>query len=95
MTRRIFLVLLALTLLFRFWLAAAMPITGDEAYFIWWGWTPALGFYDHPPMIGWWLALLLKVSAAEWWLRTPTILIPGIMALATARFLRSRGEALS
>jgi len=36
MTGRLFAALLVLTLVFRFWLAAAFPITGDEAYFIWW-----------------------------------------------------------
>ena len=69
MTGRLFAALLVLTLVFRFWLAAAFPITGDEAYFIWWGWMPDWGFYDHPPMIGWWLAALSLVSKVEWWLR--------------------------
>ena len=82
MTGRLFAALLVLTLVFRFWLAAAFPITGDEAYFIWWGWKPDWGFYDHPPMIGWWLAALLTFNDAEWWLRLPVILQPGLLALA-------------
>ncbi|MBP6278791.1 MAG: glycosyltransferase family 39 protein [Rhodocyclaceae bacterium] len=73
---------IALALIFRFWLAAVTPITGDEAYFIWWGWRPDWGFYDHPPMIGWWLAALLMVSDSEWWLRLPVILQPVILALS-------------
>jgi hypothetical protein len=81
-TGRLFAALLVLTLAFRFWLAAAFPITGDEAYFIWWGWLPDWGFYDHPPMIGWWLAALSLVSKAEWWLRLPVILQPALLALA-------------
>ena len=95
MTRGQFMLLLAATLLFRFWLAAAMPITGDEAYFIWWGKIPDWGFYDHPPMIGWWLAALLALSDAEWWLRLPSVLLPGVLALATARAMAGRGAALS
>ena len=82
MTGRLFAALLVLSLAFRFWLASAFPITGDEAYFIWWGWRPDWGFYDHPPMIGWWLAALLTVGDAEWWLRLPVILQPGLLALA-------------
>ena len=78
--RRQFFLLLAATLAFRLWLAAAMPITGDEAYFIWWGRFPDWGFYDHPPMIGWWLAALLAVADAEWWLRLPAVLLPGVLA---------------
>lgn len=90
MTRKIFFTLLAATLLFRFWLAAAMPITGDEAYFIWWGKIPDWGFYDHPPMIGWWLAALLAWSDAEWWLRLPAVLLPGVLALGAAWAVKLR-----
>ncbi|WP_428687598.1 ArnT family glycosyltransferase [Roseibium sp.] len=28
----------------------------DEAYYRLWGLYPALSYYDHPPMIGWWIA---------------------------------------
>ncbi|MGE5468028.1 MAG: ArnT family glycosyltransferase [Ignavibacteria bacterium] len=80
--RRLFFFLLWITLAFRFWLAAAMPITGDEAYFIDWGRLPDWGFYDHPPMIGWWLAALLALGDAEWWLRLPVVVQPALLALA-------------
>ncbi len=93
MTRSVFFALLAATLTFRFWLAHAMPITGDEAYFIWWGRIPDWGFYDHPPMVGWWLAALLRVSDAAWWLRLPALLLPGVLSLAVARALRGNSLA--
>ncbi|MFN4149279.1 MAG: ArnT family glycosyltransferase, partial [Rhodocyclaceae bacterium] len=57
-------------------------MTGDEAYFYWWGRQPDWGFYDHPPMIGWWLAGLIWVSDAAWWLRLPQIVQPILLALA-------------
>lgn len=79
---RLFLAAAGLTLAFRFWLAAVAPITGDEAYFIEWGRHPDWGFYDHPPMIGWWLAALLSVADAEWWLRLPQVVQPLLLALA-------------
>lgn len=79
---RLFLAVTGLTLAFRLWLAVALPITGDEAYFIWWGKVPDWGFYDHPPMIGWWLAGLLSVADAEWWLRLPQVVQPVLLALA-------------
>ncbi|MTI07657.1 glycosyltransferase family 39 protein [Roseibium denhamense] len=28
----------------------------DEAYYRIWGLYPALSYYDHPPMVGWWIA---------------------------------------
>ncbi|MBX9848510.1 MAG: glycosyltransferase family 39 protein, partial [Rhodocyclaceae bacterium] len=89
-SRRTFLIAALLTLAFRFWLAAVTPFTGDEAYFIWWGQWPDWGFYDHPPMIGWWLALLLQISHAEWWLRLPIIIQPVVLGLAVAAFLKPR-----
>ncbi len=45
------LVLLAL----RLAIAAAAPLTEDEAYYRLWAQAPALGYYDHPPMIAWWV----------------------------------------
>jgi len=91
---RTFFALLGLTLVFRCWLAAATPITGDEAYFIWWGWRPDWGFYDHPPMVGWWLAALLKISDSEAWLRLPAILQPGVLALGVIAALRHLAPTL-
>jgi hypothetical protein len=82
--RRLFLAALPLTLAFRLWLAVVLPFTGDEAYFYWWGKIPDWGFYDHPPMVGWWLAALIPVSEAEWWLRLPQLLQPALLSLAVA-----------
>ena len=72
---------LAATLAFRLWLAASLPMTVDEAYFILWGRRPDLGFYDHPPMVGWLLAPLLEISQAEWFVRLPSVLLPAALAL--------------
>lgn len=65
---------------FRLWFAAVLPMTGDEAYFVGWGEHPAGGYYDHPPMVGWWLTGLLALSRAEWVLRLPALLLPLILA---------------
>jgi hypothetical protein len=75
-------ILVALVLGFKVWLAAVFPYTGDEAYFTVWGMQPELGYYDHPPMVGWLLALLLRFSDAEWVLRLPAVLEPALAALA-------------
>lgn len=86
--RTAFYLALVLTLAFKFWLAVALPMTGDEAYFIYWGVYPDYGFYDHPPMVGWILALLLQLSSAEWVLRLPVIVLPALVALAMLQYLR-------
>ena len=79
---------LATTLLFRVWLSAAAPVTADEAYFILWGRSPALGYYDHPPMVGWMLAPLAAFSEAAWLMRLPAVLVPALTALAVRAALQ-------
>ncbi|AXS39420.1 glycosyltransferase family 39 protein [Breoghania sp. L-A4] len=32
-------------------------LSEDEAYYRLWGLNPAWGYFDHPPMVGWWVAL--------------------------------------
>ena len=39
-----------------------VPLTGDEAYFIVWGQQLSLGYYDHPPMVGWVLYFLSSIA---------------------------------
>ena len=86
---RLFL-LIALILAFKLWLGAVFPYTGDEAYFTLWGAEPDLGFYDHPPMIGWLHALLLQFSWAEWVLRLPVVLLPLAVAAGVYAALARR-----
>lgn len=35
--------------------AAAIPLSEDEAYYRLWAGSLQLGYYDHPPMIAWWI----------------------------------------
>ena len=46
------------SLALRLWIAFALPITGDEAFFYWWGVFKDWGYYDHPPMVGWLIGLM-------------------------------------
>jgi 4-amino-4-deoxy-L-arabinose transferase-like glycosyltransferase len=50
---RISLLLIALLLLLRVIMAAQLPLSADEAYYWLWSLHPALGYFDHPPMIAW------------------------------------------
>jgi len=86
--RQWLLVALGATLLFRLWFSAFLPVTADEAYFILWGRAPALGYYDHPPMVGWMLAPLAALSGASWLLRLPALLVPPATALMAHAALR-------
>jgi hypothetical protein len=74
--RRLFYQVLAITTLIKLWLALAIPLTGDEAYFYQWGkhldWG---GYYDHPPMVGWILWVLQQFSSHLLVVRLPAILL--------------------
>ena len=76
---------------FRLWFSAILPMTGDEAYFVLWGEHPAGGYYDHPPMVGWWLSGLLAVSRAAWVLRLPAFLLPLFLAAGAWWLVRPHG----
>lgn len=54
--RGLWLLILALTAL-RLWAGAVIPLTEDEAYYRLWSQHLHLGYYDHPPMIAWWIRL--------------------------------------
>lgn len=54
--RTLIVVVLGLTIV-RLVTAATTGLVEDEAYYRLWGLNPAFGYYDHPPMIGWWIAL--------------------------------------
>jgi hypothetical protein len=74
--------LIALALGLRLGLSTVLPVTGDEAYFVLWGRHPALGYYDHPPMIGWWHAAMLPWGDHPLWIRMPALLVslvPGLL----------------
>ena len=90
--RKALLAVAALILAFRLWLSMVFPFTGDEAYFVYWGAYPDYGYYDHPPMIGWLLFPLLKLSSAAWLLRLPVTLLPLALAAGIYFVLRRADE---
>ncbi len=66
-----------LSLALRAWISATFPITGDEAFFYWWGVYPDWGYYDHPPMVGWLIASMRWVLGDTIWaIRLPVVLLP-------------------
>ncbi|MGX1098517.1 glycosyltransferase family 39 protein [Amorphus sp. MBR-141] len=48
-------IMLALTAI-RLVAAATIELTEDEAYYRLWAMAPAWSYYDHPPMVAWWIA---------------------------------------
>ena len=40
----------------RLCVGGLIPLTDDEAYYRLWAVYPSMGYYDHPPMVAWWIA---------------------------------------
>jgi 4-amino-4-deoxy-L-arabinose transferase-like glycosyltransferase len=51
----------AALLVVRLLAASVVHLTEDEAYYRLWAQAPALGYYDHPPMIAWWVWLGVRL----------------------------------
>jgi hypothetical protein len=86
-----FLLVFLITLFFKLFIAATIPITGDEALFIVWARDLAWGYYDHPPMIGWALALVMEVSSSLSAVRMPAVLSNHLIALGLIYLIQRFG----
>ncbi len=80
------------TLAIKLVLAYILPMSGDEAYFIVWAQHLDFGYYDHPPMVGWILHVLLYLGNAEVLLRLPAILLATAIGYGIYRLLKPLDE---
>jgi 4-amino-4-deoxy-L-arabinose transferase-like glycosyltransferase len=90
--RLLFVTVLVATTLLKLVAASFVPITGDEAYFFLWARHPDYGYYDHGPMVGWWLAPLLQVGDWPGWLRLPAVVVPLLVGVWLRSALRPFGQ---
>jgi hypothetical protein len=90
--KAIFQFALLATLATKFILAWIIPMSGDEAYFLVWARHPDYGFYDHPPMVGWLLQLMLHFGSSEVLLRLPAILLTTLIGLGIYHLLKPFDE---
>jgi undecaprenyl-diphosphatase len=65
----------------RIYLAATLGLHQDEAYY--WLWTKhlALGYFDHPPMVGYFIWLTTILSSSEFFVRLSAILVSIILSV--------------
>lgn len=56
-----YLPLLTALMVLRLVAAACGPLSPDESYYWLWAQHPALGYYDHPPMVAWWIMVSTSV----------------------------------
>lgn len=88
-----FKVTLLATLAIKLLLAWIIPLSGDEAYFVIWAKNLDFGYYDHPPMVGWFLHLMLYLGSAEVILRLPAILTSIVIGYGIYRLLKPLDES--
>jgi len=68
--------LIALFGAFHLAYAAQFGLAGDEAYYWQWSRQPAWGYYDHPPMVAWLIALGTRFAGlGEFGVRWPFVLL--------------------
>lgn len=78
--RNVFWLTVLTTMVVKLWLASFFPMTGDEAFFHLWSTDLNWGYYDHPPMIGWWLWALSHVGNQPIVVRSLTLLLTTVIA---------------
>lgn len=72
----------------KFFLAWCFPFTGDEAYVVLWGKYLASGYYDHPPLTGWLLHLLMYLGKSPVLIRLPAVLFSTAIGVGIYVLLR-------
>jgi hypothetical protein len=87
-SRRIFFLTVAITTSIKLWIAYFFPMTGDEAFFYVWSTDLRWGYYDHPPMIGWWLWALSHFGNSPLVLRSLSILLTTVISLGVVLLAR-------
>jgi len=82
---------------FKAFYSTKFPITGDEAYHWEWSRNPAFGYYDHPPMVGWLIAITgfighILGGADLFWTRLPGLLsITGVLIMTCLLIIQTTG----
>ncbi|MHC3994306.1 ArnT family glycosyltransferase [Thiomicrolovo sp. ZZH C-3] len=72
---------------------AFLPLHGDEAYYWLWSHHLQAGYYDHPPMIAFLIALTDLVSEAEWGVRLGNVLAMSVAGWVIFRLLEALRDA--
>lgn len=85
--------LLGVSLIAKILLAAFTPVFGDEAYYYIWSLHPQLSYFDHPPMVSWFISLghMIFPAGNALALRSVFILAGFLTSIIWVRILRERG----
>jgi hypothetical protein len=86
--KKAFVYTVLVTAAIKLWLALFFPMTGDEAFFHLWSTDLNWGYYDHPPMIGWWLWAIGHIGDSPIVVRSLTLLLTTVIALGVVMLAR-------
>lgn len=74
---------LGLVTIFRLWAMSSTDLVPDEAYYWLWSRSPSIGYYDHPPMIAWWIWLSTSLfGSTSFGVRVLPVLSVAVTSLA-------------
>ncbi|HWD68005.1 MAG TPA: glycosyltransferase family 39 protein [Caulobacteraceae bacterium] len=83
---------IGVTLAIRLVVGGLTHLTEDEAYYRLWSISPALGYFDHPPMIAWWIWLGRHIAGdTALGVRLLPILATGLTSLVVFDLARLAG----
>jgi 4-amino-4-deoxy-L-arabinose transferase-like glycosyltransferase len=77
---------------FRFWTSAQIGLAPDESYYWLWSRLPAAGYFDHPPMVAWWIwASTSLFGDTEFGVRALSVISSGVTSYAVFATARNLG----
>ena len=77
---------------FRFWASAKIGLAADESYYWLWSRLPAAGYFDHPPMVAWWIwASTALFGDSEFGVRALSVVATAVTSYAVFATARNLG----
>jgi undecaprenyl-diphosphatase len=74
--------------LFKIFLSATTSLHPDEAYYWLWSQNLAFGYYDHSPMVAWFIKITTLFSNSELFVRFSSIIVTIILSILTWKFVK-------
>jgi len=83
---------------FRLWASSNIELSPDETYYWLWSQRPAAGYFDHPPMVAWWIwASTALFGGGEFGVRALSVVAAAVTSFAVFASARNLalGEAIA
>lgn len=85
-------VVIAVLTAFRLWASSKIGLAPDEAYYWLWSRLPAAGYFDHPPMVAWWIwASTALFGDSEFGVRALSVVAAAVTSYAVYATARNLG----